>query len=125
MDNLDKLLNQLQSVVQKKHEQKSREKFRDSSLYDLCNEGLTKAMSSKVVSESFCGCLDKAVEELGVLKGIRAIMSQMIRTVGDMVEHIEGDDNFCEADQAIIEMVVDFGLSEIAKICKQKLDEEI
>jgi hypothetical protein len=80
---------------------------------------------TKVVSQSFCGCLDKAVEELGVLKGIRAIMSQMIRTVGDMVEHIEGDDNFCEADQAIIEMVVDFGLSEIAKICKQKLDEEI
>lgn len=125
MDNLDKLLNQLQNVVQKKHEDKQRESLRDSSLYDLCNEGLIKAMSTKVVTEAFNGCLDKAVEELGVLRGVRAIMSQMIRVVADVLENTDQNDDFCEADRIIMEMVVDFGLSEIAKICKQKLDKEI
>jgi len=124
MEDLDKLLSQLQRVVQKKSSD-SRSVGEDSELYEMCIDGLSKAMDRDAVDKVFANCLGKAVDQLGVLRGIRAIMSEIIRTIGSIVDSTEEDQKYDAAELAMLEMVVDFGLAEIALICKEKLDEGV
>lgn len=124
MEDLDKLLSQLQRVVQKSPDA-SRSVDKDSELYEMCTDGLGKAMDRDAVDRVFANCLSKAVDQLGVLRGIRAVMSEIVKTLGKVVDSTAEDQKYDEAELAILEMVVDFGLAEIANICKQKLDEGV